>query len=300
MDFPAALRSYDAYLRFERGLADNTRAAYGSDLTLFAKHVQDTAPQAGPGEISAEQLADYLAEIDRTEQLSAYTRARKLAALRSFYRFLRGENIVSDDPTARLDSPKLQRPIPTVLSVAEVDAMLETCDPTTDLGLRNRAMLEVLYSAGLRVSELIGLQTNHIYPEDGFLRVVGKGDKERLVPVGNSALAKLQLYHQAVRLHATPKPNGRGIVFLNRSGGRLTRQMLFHIVRQAAKAAGIDRPVGPHTLRHCFATHLLEGGADLAALQAMLGHASITTTEIYLHLDKTFVQAEYRAHHPRA
>jgi integrase/recombinase XerD len=230
--------------------------------------------------------------------MSDTTQARIISGLRSFFSYCRTESIIRHDPSELLEAPRLRRKLPEVLSFEEILRMMEAIDHSGLEGTRNRAMIEILYSSGLRVSELTNLRRSNLFPDIGFLRVIGKGDKERMVPVGSEAIRKLRIYLEEIRAHQKIQRGCEDIVFLNRRGGQLSRVMVFYIIRDLARAADIRKEISPHTLRHSFATHLVEGGADLRAVQEMLGHESITTTEIYTHLDRSFLMETLRRYHP--
>jgi integrase/recombinase XerD len=232
--------------------------------------------------------------------MSARSQARMLSGIKSFYKYMLLENIVRDDPTTLLEGPKLGRKLPDFLSVDEINQIINAIDLSKPEGERNKAMLETLYSSGLRVSELTGLRKSNLYPEINLLRVTGKGNKERLVPIGSVALRQIEVYESAYRCHLAIKPGNEDFLFLNRRGARLTRVMIFTIIKQLVKTAGIRKSISPHTFRHSFATHLIEGGADLRAVQEMLGHESITTTEIYTHLDRDYLRSAILQFHPRS
>jgi integrase/recombinase XerD len=293
------IRGFKAFLRLERGLSDHSLQAYEHDVrklvTFLELHGQETVPR----EIERQQLEDFLEWLNALG-LEVRSQARVLSGIKTFYKYLHTEEVLTTDPTDLLEGPKLGRYIPEVLTYEEIQALLATLDLSTDHGLRNRAMLEILYASGLRVSELTQLALSNVYWETGFLKIIGKGDKERLVPVGEEALKHLRFYLEGVRRHLGHiKPDARHLVFLNRRGGGLSRIMVFNIVKDAALAAGIEKNVSPHTFRHSFATHLIEGGADLRAVQDMLGHESILTTEIYTHLDSHFLRETILQFHPR-
>jgi len=293
------IRGFKAFLRLERGLSDHSLQAYEHDVrklvTFLELHGQETAPR----EIERQQLEGFLEWLNALG-LEVRSQARVLSGIKTFYKYLHTEEVLTTDPTDLLEGPKLGRYIPEVLTYEEIQALLATIDLSTNHGLRNRAMLEMLYASGLRVSEITQLALTNVYWETGFLKVIGKGDKERLVPVGEEALKHLRFYLEGVRRHLDNiKPAARHLVFLNRRGGVLSRIMVFNIVKDAALAAGIEKNVSPHTFRHSFATHLIEGGADLRAVQDMLGHESILTTEIYTHLDSHFLRETILQFHPR-
>ncbi len=295
LDFQAAFDDYLDHLRVERGLADNTLAAYSRDITHFREHRDP--PIADLTAVDEEMVRDWLG-IRVAAGLSARTQARGLIALRGFFRYLQAEEILDRDPTARIELPRIGRSLPETLSIDDVDALLTAPDPNTAKGLRDRAMIEVLYATGLRVSELVGLEMGSLHLEAGYLRVIGKGDKERLVPLGDIARDWLELYLAEVR---TPDHGLKATdpVFPSRLGRAMTRQAFFKLLRIYALQAGITAKVSPHKLRHAFATHLLERGADLRSLQLMLGHADISTTEIYTHLSRARLARIHAQHHPR-
>lgn len=296
------LKNYGSYLRLERGLSANTREAYTRDIQRFLDWI------ATPGhnlteealtlpDVTVDHLRLYLGDLNDLG-IAVRSRARIIASLRSFFGYLEEEGYLSADPSSLLESPRLGLHLPEVLTLEEIDAMIAAIDFTKAECRRDRAMMEVLYGCGLRVSELINLEISNIYAEQGYLIVRGKGDKERLVPMSEAALEEIDLWMYDRRT-LTVKPGDENILFLNRRGSRLTRQRAFQIVKQLAETAGIRRTISPHTLRHSFATHLLEGGANLRAIQQMLGHESIATTQIYLHLDASTLRADILAYHPR-
>jgi integrase/recombinase XerD len=296
--FDDALDHFLTWLRVERGLAANTVIAYQADLKAFADTFGGQRDVAAVGE---EDLRRWLAS--RAEAgVAPRTQARNLVALRRFFSFLRDEAILSVDPTARIDLPRTGRPLPMTLTLDEVEALLRQPDPASALGLRDRAMLEVLYATGLRVSELVNLHLGDLHLEAGFVRVLGKGSKERIVPLGEVARQWLERYLLEARGLLGDRDRAaraREPAFLTRLGGAMTRQGFFKRLREIARAAGIEREISPHKLRHAFATHLLERGADLRSLQLMLGHADISTTEIYTHLSRARLARIHAQHHPR-
>ncbi|MDE6277782.1 MAG: tyrosine recombinase XerD [Muribaculaceae bacterium] len=289
------IKGYKAYLLLERGLSENTRTAYLSDIAKLTQWLESRGiPQT---DASADDLRLFLDELCDLGIAPAST-ARILAGIRSFYSYLELEKIIPSNPAALLDTPSRIRRLPPVLSLDEIERMIAACDTASPLGIRNRAIIEMLYGSGLRVSELCNLSLGQLHLDEGIVLVEGKGSKQRLVPLSATAIDALRDYIPD-RLKADTKPGEEGILFLNIRGRRLTRVMIFLIVRQLAEAAGVAKTVSPHTLRHSFATHLLEGGANLRAIQQMLGHESIATTEIYLHLDTTLLREEILLHHPR-
>jgi integrase/recombinase XerD len=294
------LKEYKHYLRVERGLSPHTLSAYLHDLKRYAAVMEERFGLKGPKVVEAGHLTAFVQYLVEEIFLNERSLARNLAALRGFHSFLFQEDYAASNPTELFETPRFAQKLPIFLEINEVDEIFKAIDPNTELGQRNRAMLEMLYASGLRVSELVNLELSQVYFDQGFLRVFGKGSKERLVPMGSSARTHTQLYVDHVRSQVLKIKRGdEDIVFLNRRGGRLTRNMVFLIVKELTEAAGITKNVSPHTFRHSFATHLIEGGADLRAVQEMLGHESITTTEIYLHLDRDYLSEVHRTFHPR-
>lgn len=290
-------KGFKAWLQLEKSLSDRSVEAYLSDVDKLTQHLLYTGNAKNPGQLTTEELRGFLRWIAELHMTPA-SQGRILSGIRSFYRYCQIEQIVSVDPTELLEGPKLKRALPDVLTFEEIEHMLEQIDYSTPEGGRNRAILETLYSCGLRVSELVSLRLSCLYPEVGFIRVIGKGDKERLVPIGRDALKYIRLYRENIRVHVPIKPGQEDIVFLNRRGSALSRVMIFYVIKDLASKAGITKSISPHTFRHSFATHLVEGGADLRAVQEMLGHESITTTEIYTHLDREYLRQTLEAHHP--
>ncbi|TLU99150.1 site-specific tyrosine recombinase XerD [Dyadobacter luticola] len=292
------IKHFKNYLRLERSLSGNSVEAYVRDVEKLAEFVDLAKIDLPPAKIEEKHLSAflrYLAELG----LSAHSQARMLSGIKAFFKYLLLENEITEDPTELLESPRLPRKLPDVLSYEEIESMLAAVDHSTPEGTRNRAIIEVLYSSGLRVSELTGLLITHCYFDIGFIRILGKGDKVRLVPIGQEAIKYTRLYLDHVRTEIAPKKDSEDIVFLNRRGGQLTRVMIFLIIKDLAEKAGISKNVSPHTFRHSFATHLIEGGASLRAVQEMLGHESITTTEIYTHLDRDYLRQVVTEFHPR-
>ena len=282
-------KEYAYYLKIERGLSPNTVAGYCSDLALF---FEESGLEAGA--VQAADITDYLSA--RSETLSKRSQARLLSAFRSFFDWMIREGEVKENPCDGVDAPKIGRYLPEVLSVEEVDSIIASVDTSTPGGLRDRAILEVLYGCGLRVSEAVNLRISNIYSREGFLRIVGKGDKERLVPLGKMAEEALAEWFE---VRPEPAKGFEDTVFLNRFGKSLSRVSMFNMVKKQAMLAGVRKEISPHTFRHSFATHLVENGADLRAVQEMLGHESILTTEIYTHIDSSSWQGSILAHHPR-
>lgn len=292
---PAVIDAYEAYLILERGLSDNTREAYVRDVGKLVRYLE--TEKVTLREVTTDILRAFAADLFDLG-ISPRTQARIVSGIKSFFRFLKLEGYLDSNPSLLLESPALRRHLPEVLRVDEIDAMIGAIDMEKAEGQRNRAIMETLYGCGLRVSELINLEISKLYFDEQFIMVHGKGDKERIVPISPQAIREIKDYLPD-RALLPVKRGEENILFLNRRGHRLTRVMIFYIIKQLAEAAGIRKEVSPHTLRHSFATHLLEGGANLRAIQQMLGHEDISTTEIYLHIDRSMLRAEILAHHPR-
>jgi integrase/recombinase XerD len=298
MDWQAVIKEFEGFLKLEKGLSSNSIEAYLSDIGKLEQFLELVQIEATPEELDRELLGNFLSWI--TEMgLSARSQARILSGIKAFYRYLLLEDRIEKDPTALLEGPRLGSKLPEVLTVAEIDLMLECIDLSKPQGRRNKAMLETLYSCGLRVTELVELQISGIFRAEGFIRIIGKGDKERLVPFSPRALKEIDLYLPD-RNSLSIQAGNEDVLFLNRRGKMLTRNMVFTIIKELARSAGIQKTVSPHTFRHSFATHLVEGGADLRAVQEMLGHESITTTEIYTHLDSAYLREAIISFHPRS
>lgn len=292
------IQAFGNYLKIERGLSPHSLAGYARDVNKFAQFVLDTYGQSiHPTAIEEKQILGFF-KILHDLGIEASSQARCLSGLRSFFQFLCLENPELRDPSMHIKSPQKGRHLPDILSFDEIEKMLTSTDMSNPLGIRNRAMLEFLYGAGLRVSELISLKLTDVYADLGLIKVRGKGDKERLVPAGRDAFHYLQLYMVEVRAHIDCKKEAQNMVFLNRRGSALSRVMVFLICKDLAAKAGIMKTISPHTFRHSFATHLIEGGADLRAVQEMLGHESILTTEIYTHLDRAYLSQMVNDFHP--
>ncbi|HYK43875.1 MAG TPA: site-specific tyrosine recombinase XerD [Parafilimonas sp.] len=290
-------KGYKAYLQLERSLSDNSVEAYIRDLEKLTQYLQATGQLKSPAEIQLKDLQDFVRWIAELG-MNAASQSRVVSGIRNFFKYCVLENIVTKDPSVLLDTPKLSRKLPDVLSFEEIERIISQVDVSTADGARNKAILETMYSCGLRVSELVNLKISCFYPDIGFVRVIGKGDKERLVPIGRDAIKFIRIYKDQVRVHTMPQKNFEDILFLNKFGKSLSRVMIFYIVKDLAKKASIAKNISPHTFRHSFATHLVEGGADLRAVQEMLGHESITTTEIYTHLDRDYLRATLHQYHP--
>ena len=289
------LKQYSAYLLLERGLSNNTREGYLNDVKKLLNYLNEN--NLSLKDVSLDHLHNFIATLHDLG-ISSRSQARIISGIKSFFRFLKLENHIDTNPTLLLESPRVGRKLPEVLSIEEIDDMISCIDLSANEGQRNRAIIETLYSCGLRVSELINLEINKIFLEEEYIVIKGKGNKERIVPISPTAIHEIKLYLDD-RRHLDIKPGEENILFLNRRGRRLTRVMIFYIIKQLAELANIRKEISPHTLRHSFATHLLEGGANLRAIQQMLGHESISTTEIYIHIDRTRLREEILSFHPR-
>jgi integrase/recombinase XerD len=298
MNWAAEKKGFKAYLQLERSLSTNSVEAYLQDLEKFVSFLKMKGVDKAPNKVEREDITAFIVWIAELG-MSARSQARILSGLRAFYGYMLIEDLMSTDPTELIESPKLGRKLPEVLSIEEVDALISKVDLSKQEGERNKAILETLYSCGLRVTELTELRCSNLMLDMGFIRVTGKGNKERLVPIGNSAIKHIQYYREQWRNHQVVVPGHEDFLFLNRRGKKLTRVMIFTIIKQLAEAAGIKKRISPHTFRHSFATHLVNGGADLRAVQEMLGHESITTTEIYTHLDRDYLREAIVQFHPR-
>ncbi len=299
MDWQSTIKGFGSFLILERSLSSHTREAYVRDIGKLASFLRMRSLDIAPVAVLPEHLSDFLHWLNELG-FSKRSQARLISGIKAYYRYLLVEDLIQTDPTELLETPRLDRDIPDVLSYEEIQAMIETIDLSGEQGHRNRAMLETLYACGLRVSELVNLRMSNLYLDIGFVKVTGKGDKERLTPIGGEAVKYIELYLQHVRSRQPIAPGHENYLFLNRRGKKLTRVMVFLIVKEAAAAAKIAKTVSPHTFRHSFATHLIEGGADLRAVQEMLGHESILTTEIYTHLNTDFLRETLLSFHPRS
>ncbi|TRZ45159.1 site-specific tyrosine recombinase XerD [Robertkochia solimangrovi] len=297
MKWNHALTDYEHYLKIERGLSQNTIENYKLDVQKLIHYLEKHEITVTPTSISTEELQQFVyltaAEINPRSQ------ARLISGLKSFFNFMRFEKYREDSPVDLIEAPRLGRKLPETLSEKEIDQIIKSIDLSTPEGERNRAMLETLYSCGLRVSELVGLKISDLYFKEEFIRVTGKGNKQRFVPITSLAMKYISLYIHEIRVHLPIQEGHQDFVFLNRRGRQLTRAMIFTIIRQHAAKAGIKKKISPHTFRHSFATHLLTGGADLRAIQQMLGHESISTTEVYIHLNRSDLARTIRNYHPR-
>jgi integrase/recombinase XerD len=290
-------KGFKAYLQLERSLSGNSIDAYLGDIDKLTSYLQDHGYLKNPSELSLTDLQKFVhwvAELGMT----ATSQARIISGIRTFYKYCLLEDITPVDPTTLLEAPKLKRTLPDFLTFDEIENIISQIDVSTPEGTRNKSILETMYSCGLRVSEVVNLKLSQLYLDVGFIRVIGKGNKERLVPIGDSAIKYINIYRSTIRVHQSIQAGEEDIVFLNRRGKRLSRVMIFLIIKDLVKKAGIKKNISPHTFRHSFATHLVEGGADLRAVQEMLGHESITTTEIYTHLDREFLRKTLEQFHP--
>lgn len=283
----ASIKAFKAYLSLERSLSKNTIAAYSQDLNRLFQYAS-TQKIISPGSITSQHVSHFLTLL---HGLQASSQARLLSSLKSFFKFLMLEGSIVENPVEQLEGPTKEQKLPEVLRLEEINAMIDAIDLSTPEGMRDKCMVEVLYSCGLRVSELVSLRLSNLFQAIGCIKVIGKGDKERLVPIGSSALHALKIYTENVRMHWPTKPGYEDFLFLNRRGKPLSRVAIFLMVKHLGEKVGLQKTISPHTFRHSFATHLVEGGADLRAVQAMLGHESITTTEIYTHLSKDYLRA---------
>ena len=290
-------KGFKAYLQLEKSLSENSVDAYLHDVDMLTQYLQISNDLKSPADLTLKDLQQFLKWITELG-LSAGSQARIISGLRQFYKYCLLEQITTKDPTALLEAPKLKRLLPDVLSYDEIESMLNKIDLSKPEGGRNKAIIETMYSCGLRVSEAVNLKISNLYLDVGFIRVIGKGDKERLVPIGSSAIKYILIYKNDIRVHMPVKPGKEDFLFLNRFGNEMSRVMIFMIIKELARQAEIKKNISPHTLRHSFATHLVEGGADLRAVQEMLGHESITTTEIYTHLDREYLRKTLEQFHP--
>jgi integrase/recombinase XerD len=298
MKWDSYINGYASYLKLERSLSANSVASYIEDTQKLSQFFASEHTSITPQRVTADILRDFIAWINK-KGLSGRSQARVLSGIKGFFKYLILENIIQDNPAALLESPRIGRKLPDTLSIEEIDSIISAIDLSKPEGTRNKAILETLYSCGLRVSELVEMKISNYFPEIGYVKITGKGNKERLVPIGSTAVKCIRLYKESIRVHWQPKRGSEDILFLNRHGNKLTRVMIFTIIKQLTEKAGIKKTISPHTFRHSFATHLINGGADLRAVQEMLGHESITTTEIYTHLDRDYLRQSIMQFHPR-
>lgn len=297
MNWSRYIKDYQSYLRIERGLSKNTIENYGFDIERLCLFLETNQIDISPVKISEETLQQFIYTV--AKELNPRSQARIISGLKSFFNYLIFEDYRNDNPLELIEAPKTGRKLPDTLSLEEIDNLIENIDLSTNEGERNRAMLETLYGCGLRVSELISLKISDLFFDEGFIKITGKGNKERFVPIGPLTQKYIDIYRTAIRTNLNIKKGAEDTLFLNRRGSQLTRAMVFTIIKDLADKVGLKKSISPHTLRHSFATHLLENGADLRSIQLMLGHESITTTEIYVHLDRSFLKEVMHSFHPR-
>lgn len=297
MKWENALKDYQYYLKLERGLSKNSIENYSLDVIKLMNYLEDHSIDSNPIKIPEKTIQEFIYKASKT--LNARSQSRLISGLRSFFSFLVFEDYRKDNPMDLMESPKIGRKLPDTISISEIDKLISAIDLSKKEGERNRAILETLYGCGLRVSELINLKISDLFFKEGFIKVTGKGDKQRFVPISEYTIKFINIYKDEVRNHQTIKPDATDTLFLNRRGNGLTRAMIFTIIKRLTVAAGIKKKVSPHTFRHSFATHLLENGADLRAIQQMLGHESITTTEVYVHVDRSHLRKVMEEFHPR-
>ncbi|MCA6469979.1 MAG: site-specific tyrosine recombinase XerD [Chitinophagaceae bacterium] len=291
------LKGFKAWLQLEKSLSDHSVTAYLHDVELLARYLSLDGGMPAPGDLTLANLQLFLRWLNELG-MSAASQARIISGIRGFFTYCLAEQLISNDPSTLLEAPKTPRNLPDTLSIQEIDQLLGALDLSKPESIRNKAILETLYSCGLRVSELVNLTCSGYYPKEGFIRIIGKGNKERLVPIGSNAMKYIDQYQQHIRQHQRIQTGQEDFLFLNRSGRQLSRVMIFYLIKSLAIQAGINKNISPHTFRHSFATHLVEGGADLRAVQEMLGHESITTTEIYTHLNRDFLRDTLQKYHP--
>lgn len=290
-------KGFKAFLQLEKSLSVHSVEAYLRDIDKFAQYLYDEVGPIGPAEVNLRHLQSFIQTIGKLE-MAPSSQARIISGIKSFFKYCLLEQIITVNPTTLLPTPKIQRKLPDVLSFEEIEQLIDAIDLSKPEGGRNKAILEVMYSSGLRVTEAINLKISSLYLDVGFIRVIGKGDKERLVPIGSDAIKYIKLYKETMRVHQTPAKGCDDILFLNNRGKALSRVMIFYIIKDLIQKTGIQKTISPHSFRHSFATHLVEGGADLRAVQEMLGHESITTTEIYTHINREYLRDTLDRFHP--
>src|ERR1700739_3701153 len=299
MDWKSALNGFKAYLMLEKSLSGNKLEAYYHNIDLLRKFLDEKQYNIAPEKVALANLQEFLAWIGETS-IGPRSQARLISGIRAFYKYLLMEDVIQQNPAELLELPKLPKKLPEVLSVEEIDMIIKELDMSKPEGQRNKAMLETLYCCGLRVSELVSLKISDVSFDEGYVKVIGKGNKQRIVPLGESTAKFIRIYMNEVRCHVAIKKTAEDILFLNKSGNKMSRVMVFLIIQKLKEKAGLHKKISPHTFRHSFATHLVEGGADLRAVQEMLGHSSITTTEIYTHIDRTYLKEVIVNFHPRS
>ena len=297
MSWESSIKEFKYYLRIERSLADNTIQSYLRDINKLADYCNQL--KIDEKNVKVNDIRNFINHLNN-DQISARSQARIISGIKAFYKYLILEDYIKDDPTLLIENPKIGLKLPEVLSVNEIEIIISSIDLSKKHGQRNKAIIETLYSCGLRVTELINLKISNINYKEEYIKVIGKGNKERLTPIGSNALKYIQIYVNEVRIHQKINKGHEDIVFLNNRGSKLSRVMIFTLIKNTLEKCGIKKKVSPHTFRHSFATHLIEGGADLRAVQEMLGHESITTTEIYTHLDKDYLRSNIMQFHPRS
>ena len=297
MSWESSIKEFKYYLKVERSLADNSIQSYLRDINKLANYCRDI--KKNEKSVTTKDIRNFISHLV-SEKISPRSQARIISGIKAFYKYLILEDYITDDPTLLIENPKIGLKLPEFLSVEEIELIISSIDLSKKQGQRNKAIIETLYSCGLRVTELINLKISNINFNDEYIKVIGKGNKERLTPIGSNALKYIQIYVNEVRIHKKISKGNEDIVFLNNRGSKLSRVMIFTLIKNILKKIGIKKKVSPHTFRHSFATHLIEGGADLRAVQEMLGHESITTTEIYTHLDKDYLRSNIMQFHPRS
>ena len=299
MNKAAYHNGFKAYLKLERSLSEHSIAAYLNDIAKLEQYFESLNKTLNVTDLKLKDLREFISWLNALG-MQASSQARIISGIKAFFNYLMMEEVITEDPTSLIEAPKLSRKLPDTLNITEINALLDAIDASKADGMRSKAIIEVLYGCGLRVSELSELKISNIFKETEFIKIIGKGNKERIVPIGSTALKFLAIYINEVRLHLSIKKGHEDFVFLNRFGSRLSRISIFTLIKSLSAKAGIHKTISPHTFRHSFATHLIEGGADLRAVQEMLGHASITTTEIYTHLDRDYLRSVITQYHPRS
>ena len=299
MLWPSYTKGFKAYLKLERSLSGNSVQAYLNDIDKLSQYFKSIDAAPNVSEISATDIKAFISWLNNLGMLGS-TQARIISGLKAFFSYLMLEEIIVVDPMALTEAPKLVRKLPDTLNINEINSLIDSIDASKPEGMRNKAIIEVLYGCGLRVTELTELKISNLYPQIEFIKVIGKGNKERIIPIGSVALTLLDIYLLQIRVHVKIKKGNEDFIFLNRFGAKLSRITIFNLIKSLAVQSGIHKTISPHTLRHSFATHLIEGGADLRAVQEMLGHSSITTTEIYTHLDRDYLREVVTQFHPRS
>ncbi len=299
MQWEVSIKGFQSYLRLEKSLAKNSIVAYTEDMQRFVQFLSEKKYGLSPAQIEHKHLTEFIEWLNKLER-SATTQSRVISGIRAFYKYLLLENLVTKNPAELLETPRLGRKLPDVLSVNDIDALLNAIDISTPKGQRDKTMLETMYACGLRVSELVNMKISDLFFDTGFIRVIGKGNKQRLIPIGSEAMKHITIYKNQIRVHLPVQKGFEDFLFLNNRGKKLTTVMVFLIIKKLAQQTGLKKHVSPHTFRHSFATHLVENCADLREVKEMLGHESITTTEIYTHLDRSYLRQTIENFHPRS